>query len=56
VGDAELSSVEQAIMQLQEAKAKVCAEVLNDPRLETQVPNVPKTKINLQTLRAIFAV
>jgi SNF2 family DNA or RNA helicase len=56
VGDEQLSSVEQAIMQLQEAKAKVCAEVLNDPRLETQVPNVPKTKINLQTLRKIFAV
>jgi SNF2 family DNA or RNA helicase len=56
VGDEELSSVEQSIMQLQEVKAKVCAEVLNDPRLETQVPNVPKTKINLQTLRAIFAV
>jgi hypothetical protein len=34
----------------------VCAEVLNDPRLETQVPNVTKTKINIQTLRKIFAV
>jgi SNF2 family DNA or RNA helicase len=51
-----LHSVEQSIMQLQEVKAKVCAEVLNDPRLETQVPNVPRTKINIQTLRAIFAV
>ena len=51
-----LPSVEQSIMQLQEGKAKVCAEVLNDPRLETQVPNVTKTKINIQTLRKIFAV
>ena len=56
VGDTTLSSVEQSIMQLQEAKAKVCAEVLNDPRVMTQVPNVPKTKINIQTLRKIFAV
>ena len=51
-----LHSVEQSIMQLQEAKAKVCAEVLADPRLTTQVPNAPKTKINIQTLRKIFAV
>jgi hypothetical protein len=43
-------------MRLQEGKAKVCAEILNDPRLETQVPNVTKTKINIQTLRKIFAV
>ena len=50
-------SVEQSIMQLQEGKAKVCAQVLNDPRLETLVPNAPKTtKINIQTLRKIFAV
>ena len=55
-GATQLHSVEQSIMQLQEAKAKVCAEVLNDPRLETQVPNAPKTKINIQTLRKIFAV
>ena len=55
-GEETLPSVEQSIMQLQEGKAKVCAEVLNDPRLETQVPNVTKTKINIQTLRKIFAV
>jgi hypothetical protein len=52
----ELPSVEQSIMQLQEAKAKICAEILNDPRLATQVPNVSKTKINIQTLKKIFAV
>ena len=51
-----LPSVEQSIMQLQEGKAKVCAEVLNDPRLETQVPNVTRTKITIHTLRKIFAV
>ena len=51
-----LPSVEQSIMHLQEGKAKVCAEVLKDPRLETQVPNVTRTKITIHTLRKIFAV
>jgi SNF2 family DNA or RNA helicase len=51
-----MPSVEQSIMQLQEGKAKVCAEVLNDPRLETQVPNITRTKITIHALRKIFAV
>jgi hypothetical protein len=55
-GVAPLPSVEMSIMQLQEGKAKVCAEILNDPRLATEVPNVPKTKVNIQTLKKIFAV
>lgn len=56
-GGTPLHSVEQSIMQLQEGKAKVCAEVLNDPRIMTQVPNAPKTtRINIQTLKRIFAV
>ena len=49
-----LHSVEESILQLQEGKAKVCAEVLNDPRLLTQVPKV--SKVNIQTLKKIFAV
>ena len=51
-----LPSVEQSIMHLQEAKAKVCAAVLADPSLETQVPNVTRTKITIHALRKIFAV
>jgi SNF2 family DNA or RNA helicase len=51
-----LPSVEQSIMQLQEGKARVCAEVLNDPRLATQVPNATKTKITIHALRKIFRV
>jgi SNF2 family DNA or RNA helicase len=51
-----LPSVEQSIMQLQEGKAKVCAEVLKDPRLETQVPNASRTKITIHALKKIFAV
>jgi SNF2 family DNA or RNA helicase len=55
-GEEALPSVEMSIMNLQEGKAKICAEILNDPRLETLVPNIPKTKINIQTLKKIFAV
>lgn len=55
-GAAALPSVEQSIMALQESKARVCAEVLNDPRLATQVPNVSKTKMNIQALKKIFAL
>jgi len=55
-GVEQLPSVEQSIMQLQEGKAKVCAEVLNDPRLATQVPNATQTKITIHALKKIFAV
>ena len=55
-GEESLPSIEMSIMQLQEGKAKICAEILNDPRLETIVPNIPKTKINIQTLKKLFAV
>jgi hypothetical protein len=51
-----LPSVEQSIMQLQEGKAKVCAEVLNDPTLATQVPNASRTRITIHALRKIFRV
>ena len=56
VGGDAFASVEQSIMQLQEGKAKVCAEVLNDQRIEGQVPNVSRAKVNIQTLRKIFSV
>jgi SNF2 family DNA or RNA helicase len=49
-----LHSVEESILQLQEGKAKVCAEVLGDPRVLTQVPK--STKMNIQALKTIFAV
>jgi len=56
-GSDDFHSVEQSIMQLQGEKAKVCAEVLNDPRIMEQVPSAPKTtRINIQTLKRIFAV
>jgi hypothetical protein len=44
-------------MQLQEGKAKVCADVLNDTRIMDQIPNVPKkAKMDIQTLKRIFSV
>jgi SNF2 family DNA or RNA helicase len=52
--DNPLRSVEESILQLQEGKAQVCAEVLNDPRVLTQVPK--STKMNIQALKRIFAV
>ncbi len=55
-GTTPLPSVEQSIMQLQEGKARVCAEVLNDQRLATQIPNVTRTKITIHALKKIFAV
>jgi SNF2 family DNA or RNA helicase len=56
VGRDALPSVEQSIMQLQEGKAKVCAEILNDPRVMGALPNASKTKVNIHTLKKIFAV
>jgi len=56
IGEDKLPSVEVSIMGLQDGKAKICAEILNDPRLESIVPNIPKTKINILALRKIFAV
>lgn len=50
------NSVEMSIMQLQESKAKICAQLLNDPRLETQIVNTPKTVMNVATLKKIFSV
>jgi SNF2 family DNA or RNA helicase len=49
-----LHSVEESILQLQEGKARVCADVLGDPRVMTQVPK--STKMNIQALKRIFAV
>ena len=53
-GERPFRSVEESILQLQEGKAKVCADVLGDPRVMAQVPK--STKINIQALKTIFAV
>ena len=56
VGEEKLPSIEQSIMQLQGHKALVCAQVLNDPRLETQIPTMPKGKITVQSVKKIFSI
>jgi len=40
-------------MQLQNHKALVCAEVLNDPRLELQIPK-SKATYTVQDLKKLF--
>jgi SNF2 family DNA or RNA helicase len=52
-GNDELPSIEQSIMQLQNHKALVCAEVLNDPRLEAQIPKT-RSKYSIQDLKRLF--
>jgi SNF2 family DNA or RNA helicase len=52
-GEEALPSVEQSILELQGAKSKVCAEVLNDTRLIDQIPKT-KSSVTVQNLRMIF--
>jgi SNF2 family DNA or RNA helicase len=52
-GEAGLPSIEESIMQLQGHKATICAQVLNDPRLNSQIP-AAKTKITIQDIRRLF--
>lgn len=56
VGTDATPSVEQSIMALQAGKAALAANLLNDARLETQIPNVTKTKLNIRALAKIFAL
>jgi len=55
-GEDNMPSVEESIMELQGAKSKVCAQVLNDPRLESQIPGLIARGITVQAVRRIFAV
>jgi len=55
-GPEPLPSVEQSIMGMQADKAAITAQLLNDPRLLAQVPNVTKTKLNIYAVKKIFAL
>jgi SNF2 family DNA or RNA helicase len=55
LGEENLPSVEQSILQLQETKVKVCAEVLNDERLVAQMP-ARTQKISVHQLKKLFSV
>ena len=51
-GTEELPSIEESIMELQKHKAVVCAEVLNDSRLSTQIPAT--SSMSVRALKNIF--
>jgi SNF2 family DNA or RNA helicase len=53
-GGEEWGSVEESIVCLQDEKSRVCAELLNDERILSQLPPKPKT-LGIQELRKIFA-
>jgi SNF2 family DNA or RNA helicase len=53
-GGEEWGSVEESIACLQDEKSRVCAELLNDDRILSQLPPKPKT-LGIQELRKIFA-
>jgi len=54
MGNDDLPSVEQSIMELQGHKAAICAEVLNDPRINQQIPISNKKGISIRQIRMIF--
>ena len=49
------ASVEEAIVSLQGHKSQICSEVLNDPRLRSQIP-VGKSSVSLADVLKIFQV
>lgn len=48
-----LSSIDESIVELQNHKSLVCAEVLNDPRVANQLPKMKKTNM-VKQLRKFF--
>lgn len=57
VGPRDLPSIEHSMMELQKAKSIVCSEVLNDPRLASQIPT--KTgggNLTIRDIKKIFQV
>ena len=55
-GTEEYPSVEESIVGLQGHKSKVCAEVLNDPRLAEQIPGTCRAAVTLTDVLNIFQV
>lgn len=55
-GSEQLPSIEQSILDLQGHKSAVCAEVLQDERLRSQLPTAPKNEVTVRAVRKIFAV
>jgi SNF2 family DNA or RNA helicase len=55
-GSEKLPSIEQSILDLQGHKSAVCADVLQDDRLRSQLPTAPKNGVTVRAVRKIFAV
>ena len=56
-GDESFPSVEESIMCLQGHKSLICSEVLNDKRIENQIPTKGiSSKISINDIRKIFCV
>lgn len=55
-GTEELPSIEESMMELQEAKSVVCADVLNDHRLKGQIPASSKRNFGVREIKKIFHV
>lgn len=56
-GDENFPSVEESIMCLQGHKSLICSEVLNDKRIENQIPTKGiSSKISINDIRKIFCV
>ena len=54
MGTDDLPSIEQSVMELQGHKSKVCAEVLNDKRLEGKIPIASSNGITVRDIKNIF--
>ncbi len=54
-GSEDIPSIEQSIMNLQNHKATVCAEVLNDKRLESVIPLTNTKGVNIRDVKNLFS-
>ena len=54
MGTDEVPSIEQSVMELQGHKSKVCAEILNDKRLEGKIPIANSKGITVRDIKNIF--
>lgn len=53
--DDDTPSVEQSMMELQGSKSKITAEVLNDPRIEKDIPQTNQKGISIRSIRKLFS-
>jgi SNF2 family DNA or RNA helicase len=54
VSDSDTPSIDESIVELQDHKSLVCADVLNDPRLSNQLPKLRKKFNMVKVFRKFF--